>query len=102
MIGIDHTFLGVAELKVAVPTFRSAGLHVPVNAIVAAVVVGIVAGLSIHGTLAVAAGFAVEVTCNFVAGCSEALAEPQDDKIAADIKKASGRAVGFLPMSVEV
>jgi len=67
------------------------------------VVVGVVAGLSIHGTAAVTAGFVVEVTCIFDADCGEVLAaEPQDDKIAADTSKASGRAFSFLPMSVEV
>ena len=64
------------------------------------VVVGIVAGWSIHGTVAVTAGFVVEVTCTFVIDCGEVLAEPQDDKIAADMRKMSSRVVAFLPMSV--
>ena len=87
----------------AVPTFRFAGLHVADNAIVATVVVGIVAGLLTHGTLAVAAGPAVEATDTFDNGDGEkAVDEPHADKTDADMRKASDLAVRFLLMFVEV
>ena len=102
VIGTLQPSWAVAKPKVTIPTFSSAGKHFGSEGAGTTVVAGIVASLSIHGTLAATTGFGVEVTCTFVVDCSEVLAEPQDDKIAADIRKASGHAVGFLPMSVEV
>ena len=70
---------------------------------VTTVVVGIVAGLSIHGTLTIDAEAVVEEADTFDNGDGErAVDEPHADKATADIRKASGHTVGFLPMSVEV
>ena len=98
-----HTFFGIAEPKMAVPTFRFAGLHVADNAMVATVVVGIVAGLLIHGTLTIDAEAVVEDADTFDDGDGErAVDEPHADKTAADMRKARDLAVRFLLMFVEV
>ena len=98
-----HTFFGIAEPKMAVPTFRFAGLHVADNAMVATVVVGIVAGLSIHGTLTIDAEPVVAATDTFDNGDGErAVDEPHADKATADIRKARDLAVRFLLIFVEV
>ena len=50
VIGTLQPSCAVARPKLTVPTLRSAGLHAADNGSVTTVVVGIVAGLSIHGT----------------------------------------------------
>ena len=70
---------------------------------VTTVVVGIAAGLSIHGTLTIDAEAVVEEADTFDNGDGErAIDEPHADKATADMRKAMDLAVKFLLMFVEV
>ena len=84
------------------PTFSSAGRHVGGEGAGTTVVVGIVAGMSIHGTLVDAAVLDVEATGACVVDDRELdVEDPQDDRIAAAMR-ASSRTVGFIVMCKEV
>lgn len=92
----------MAKPNVAVPTFSCAGLHVSGKGAVTTVVVGIVAGLSIHGTVAGTADSVAGVADTFDDWDGEAVGEPQADKTAADMRRASDLVESFLLMSEEV
>lgn len=92
----------MAKPNVAVPTFSCAGLHVSGKGAVTTVVVGIVAGLSIHGTVAGTADSVAGVADTFDDWDGEAVGEPQADKTAADMRRASDLVESFLLISEEV
>ena len=102
VIGTLQPSCAVARPEVAVPTFSSAGLHVSGKGAVTIVVVGIVAGLSIHGTVAVTADSGAGVAGTFDDWDRDAVGEPQADKTAADMRRASDLVESFLLMTEEV
>ena len=78
-------------------------MHAAGIGVVTTVVVGIVAGLLIHGTLTVDAEAVVEEADTFDNGDGErAIDEPHADKTTADMRKARDLAVRFLLIFVEV
>ena len=78
-------------------------MHAAGIGVVTTVVVGIAAGLLIHGTLTVDAEAVVEKADTFGDGDGErAVDEPHADKVTADMRKARDLAVRFLLMFVEV
>lgn len=103
MIGTLQPSSAVAKPNVIVPTFNSAGKHVGSEETGTTVVVGIVAGMSIHGTPVDAAVLDVEVLGACVVDDNEFVEEvPQDDRIAANTRRASCRSVGFFLIFTEV
>ena len=77
-------------------------MHAAGIGVVTTVVVGIAAGLSIHGTLTIDAEPVVAATDTFDNGDGErAVDEPHADKATADMRKARDLAVRFLLMFVE-
>ncbi len=102
VIGTLQPSCAVAKPNVAVPTFSCAGLHVSGKGAVTTVVVGIVAGLSIHGTVAGTADSVAGVADTFDDWDGEAVGEPQADKTAADMRRASDLVESFLLISEEV
>ena len=103
VIGTLHPSCAVANPKLAAPTMRSPGLHAAGIGVVTTVVVGIVAGLLIHGTLTVDAEAVIEEADTFGVGVGErAVDEPHADNVTADMRKARDLAVRFLLIFVEV